>query len=162
MQKAVFFDRDGVINDNSQHYYIYKPEQVTIVDKIPEAIKRLTKAGYLIIVVSNQGGISKGLYEHRDVAKVHQHILSAIQKAGGTIHDFYYCPHHSSLENCLCRKPGSLMLEKAIATHQIDITQSYVIGDSPRDIEAGEQLGMKSFKIESNTPVTALIDKILD
>lgn len=159
--KAVFLDRDGVINDNSIFYYIFKPEQVSLVEGIGQAISELTSADYIIIVISNQGGIAKGLYSDNDVIETNKTISSLVEKSGGVITDFYYCPHHSSLEKCLCAKPNSLMLEKAIAKYDIDIENSYLIGDSIRDKEAGERLGIKSFKIDSNASITNIVSNII-
>src|SRR6056297_3256262 len=127
MKKTVFLDRDGVINNNANHYYIFKPEQLEINTGIVDYIVQLNRVGFQVIVVSNQGGISRGLYSPKDVDAIHAIIQSSVEKQGGHITDFYYCPHHSKLENCLCRKPEPLMLQKAIAVHDVDTDNAFMI-----------------------------------
>ncbi len=161
MKKTVFLDRDGVINNNANHYYIFKPEQLEINPDAIENIVQLNRAGYLVIVVSNQGGISRGLYSSADVDKIHELIQAEVERQGGHIANFYYCPHHSKLEKCLCRKPEPLMLQKAIAVHHVDMDNAFMIGDSQRDIEAANRAGIKAFQIESNTSVGHVVEKIL-
>jgi D-glycero-D-manno-heptose 1,7-bisphosphate phosphatase len=163
MQKAVFLDRDGVINDNSQFYYIFNEEQLKYNTDILDGIKRLSDAGYLVIVISNQGGIARGYYDTKDVDALHDKIAKDVSKSAGEIIDFYYCPHHDKLEACLCRKPSPLLIERAVAAYNIDISSSFLIGDSDRDIEAGKKAGLKScFKIESNTSCKEIIDQIVN
>lgn len=148
--KAIFLDRDGVINNNANHYYIYRNDQLEINPGVKEAIAEMCKASYLVIVISNQGGIAKGLYTKSDVDILHEKIASEIKKHGGEIVDFFYCPHHHSLEKCLCTKPSPLMIERAISRYHIDPKKSFLIGDSNRDIEAGNAAGIESHKIKPN------------
>ncbi|MDA3867763.1 MAG: HAD family hydrolase [Salinivirgaceae bacterium] len=161
MNKAVFFDRDGVINNNSHHYYIFKEEQLEIIPEVCEAIARLRAAGFLIIVISNQGGVARGLYDVCQVNHLHRVIQQRMKAHGASIDDFYFCPHHNKIGKCLCRKPQPLLLQKALAAHRIDASKSFMIGDSVRDVESAERAGIKAFKIESNTSVISVVDKIL-
>jgi D-glycero-D-manno-heptose 1,7-bisphosphate phosphatase len=161
MNKAVFFDRDGVINNNSHHYYIFKEEQLEIIPEVCKAIKRLQTAGFLIIVVSNQGGIARGLYDVAHVDRLHSIIQEKMQAEGAHIDNFYFCPHHNKIGKCLCRKPQPLLLQKALAAHGIDASKSFMIGDSDRDVEAAHRAGIKAFKVESNTSAMPIVDKIL-
>ncbi len=161
MNKAVFLDRDGVINDDTGHYYIFKPKHFKLNIDILESVKLLNSNNYKVIVITNQGGISKNEYSHTDVAKVHSKLLDLFINSGGEITDIYYCPHHSNLEACICRKPDSLMIEKAISIHNIDISKSYFIGDNERDFLAGKKAGLKSFKIKTNSSILKLCKQIV-
>ena len=148
--KAIFLDRDGVINNDTGHYYIYKPEDFKINNGIINLLKKFQKENYFLIIISNQGGISKGIYSKEDVKKVHEYLKIILAKNDVFLKEIYYCPHHDTIENCICRKPNSLLLEKAIARFNIDIQLSYFIGDSERDIIAGKKVGLKTIKIEKN------------
>lgn len=148
--KAVFLDRDGVINNDTGHYYIYKVCDVVINDGVVDFLFKVQSAGFMLIIISNQGGIAKGIYTKADVDKVNSYIIDYMHSKGVEITDSYYCPHHSDIGNCLCRKPDSLLLEKAMARYDIDPDKSFFIGDGERDIEAGVKAGLKSIKIERN------------
>ncbi len=149
-QKAVFLDRDGVINSDEGHYYIFKVKDLKINPGIPELIKKLKDFGYLIIVISNQGGIAKRIYHKDDTDKLHLAIDKVLKKHETSIDAYYYCPHHPETGNCLCRKPSGLMIEKALARFNIDPQQSYMIGDSKRDIEAAENAGVRGVLVPKN------------
>ncbi len=150
MQKAVFLDRDGVINHDPGDY-TYKLDEFTINEGVIEGLQLLCQAGYMLIIITNQGGIAKGRYGFDDVDKIHNHFLGICKENNIDIEEVYYCPHHSDLEKCLCRKPGSLFVEKAIARYNIDPKKSFFIGDKDRDIECGEACGVSGVKIELNT-----------
>lgn len=162
MNKAVFLDRDGVINDNSQHYYIYRVDQLKYIPDIFSVIKKINDAGFLVIVISNQGGVSKGIYRNADVEFLHNKMMDDFQRNECIITDFFYCPHHDKIEACLCRKPAPLLIERAAAKYEIDLNQSYLIGDSNRDIEAGIRAGLKaSIKINANESALEALEMIL-
>ncbi len=105
MKKAIFLDRDGTINNNCDHYYIWHKEELLLNPGVIEALAELKSRGYLLIVISNQGGISKGEFSAEDVDMLHVHLLSMLEKEGVKLDDIYYCPHHHLVESCLCRKP---------------------------------------------------------
>ena len=105
--------------------------------------KILQDNGYEFIVITNQGGISKGIYNHSDVISVHDYMQGEFYKQKINLLDIYYCPHHAIVEKCICRKPDSLMLEKAIARYDIDKSKSYFFGDSRRDVLAAEKANIK-------------------
>lgn len=149
MNKAVFLDRDGVINKETGQYTTCI-EDFIINEGIGESIKLLKDSGFLVIIISNQGGIAKSLYSHEDVLEMHLKLCEHLYNYNTAIDDFYYCPHHPDTGICLCRKPDSLLLEKAIARYNISIGESYFIGDSERDIEAAKKVGIKGIKINSN------------
>lgn len=146
MNKCVFLDRDGVLN-LERGDYTYQPEDFIIPESVPKAIKKIKAAGYLAIVVTNQAGITKGLYS-RDQMNICHDIL--IKKTNHLIDKIYYSPYHPSFSESLTRKPNTLMIEKAIAKFDIDPTQSWLIGDRARDIECGQRMGLKTVLITSN------------
>lgn len=150
MSKAVFLDRDGVINSNANHYYVYKADDFKLNQGVIKTLNLLIKKGYLLIIISNQGGVSKERYTKADVEKLNNHMISLFARSNIKTLESYYCPHHSDIEKCICRKPDSLMIEKAIARFKINIPDSYMIGDSERDIEAAEKLGIKGIKVKAN------------
>jgi len=159
MNKAVFLDRDGVINRDISDY-TYRLEDFKILEGVIEAMKIFRDKGYKMIVITNQGGIGKKLYTHKDVHILHDHLIKILAAENIHLDEIYYCPHHPVSSNCLCRKPGSIMIEKALARFEIDPKQSYFIGDMDRDVEAGINAGVTPVKIESNTSlmkITGLI-----
>jgi D-glycero-D-manno-heptose 1,7-bisphosphate phosphatase len=147
MPKCIFLDRDGVLNEEIGDY-VFKKEEFKIVAGVPEALKQLKAAGYLLIVITNQSGIAKGLYTRKDVLDCHE-ILQ--KECNNLIDDIYFCPHHEDFDTAsLLKKPDSLMLEKAMAKHNIDATKSWMIGDQPRDIQAGKKAGLRTIYISEN------------
>ncbi|MCK4700461.1 MAG: HAD family hydrolase [Bacteroidales bacterium] len=150
MQKAIFLDRDGVLLNDAGHYYIYKTEDIIINNGVIDALKRFTDMGFLLIVISNQGGIAKQIYTKEDVEKIHSNLKKQFEIEGIDIKEYYYCPHHSDVEKCLCRKPEPLLIEKALARFNIDPDKSFMIGDNKRDIDAGKLVGLSGIKIEPN------------
>lgn len=150
MNKAVFLDRDGVIN-RERGEYTFRVEDFEFLDGVEEALKTFGERGYLLIIISNQSGIAKGLYGIEDVEKINTHILKYFKARNIDITEIYYCPHHDDYGKCLCRKPAALMLEKALARFQIEAAGSYMIGDMDRDIEAATKLGIKGIKILPNS-----------
>jgi D-glycero-D-manno-heptose 1,7-bisphosphate phosphatase len=161
MQKAVFIDRDGTINSDEGHYYIFSPLDFILNPGVGEGLKLLHDAGYLLIVITNQGGIAKGKYDFKDVESVHDEMNRQLSKFGVKLSAIYYCPHHSDVQKCLCRKPGNLNIEKAIARFQIDRNQSFMVGDSSRDVEAGKKSGLKTIKIQKNSNFLPIAQSIV-
>ena len=149
MNKAIFLDRDGVIITERGDYN-YLPADITLVHGIAESLKELAKKGFIFIVITNQGGIARGLFTHERVDEIHADLKSFFEKNNIEIKEFYYCPHHPTSSNCICRKPDSQMLEKAIARFDIDASQSWFIGDTDRDIESGKKAGVKTLLIPAN------------
>jgi len=161
MNKAVFLDRDGVINHDPGDY-TYHLSEFKLNDGIIENLKRLYDSGYLLIVITNQGGISKALYTHNNVDEIHTYLINELKKVGVELAEIYYCPHHSNNEKCLCRKPNSLMIEKALARFDIDPTKSFMLGDKLRDVECGENAGVKGIKIDLNENIEKYVNDILN
>ncbi len=162
MNKAVFIDRDGVINNDEGHYYIYNTKDFKLNEGLIEGLQLLQNEGFKIIVVTNQGGVAKGEYTESDVQKVHNYFMKLMLEKGISISAIYYCPHHDKVMDCNCRKPKPGMILKGIEEHHIDPNCSYLIGDSPRDIEAGENAGLKQcFKIEANHSILPVCKTIV-
>lgn len=149
MNKAVFLDRDGVINYDPDDY-IYKMEEFRFLDNLFPIVTEIVKRGYKLIVITNQGGMDKKRFTGEDVERIHAHIEKSFKENGTPIEEIYYCPHHSDLQKCLCRKPDSLMVERALAKYNIDPSLSYFIGDKPRDIICAEKAGVTGIKIDVN------------
>jgi D-glycero-D-manno-heptose 1,7-bisphosphate phosphatase len=148
--KAIFLDRDGLINDNSIAYYIHKKEDFKINPGVIKCLKAFFDKGYILIIITNQGGIARKEYNNSDVELLNEFLNQTLKKEGIKITEIYHCPHHSSVSKCLCRKPASLLFEKAMAKYNIDKAQSFMIGDSERDIVAAENAGIKGIKVGSN------------
>ena len=149
-KKAIFLDRDGVLIDNSTHYYIWKSEQLSLVDGVAENLAMLLRKGFQLFVVSNQGGISRGLYVKDDIQKLHAGLIQTLRASDVEITEIAFCPHHPEIEKCLCRKPDSLMIEKLMAKHRIRKEESYLIGDSLSDMEAAKKAGIQGTQIIPN------------
>ena len=113
MNKAVFLDRDGVINKEIGDY-VYKIEDFIFNIGLFTALRLLQEYDYKLIVVTNQGGIAKGRYTHDEVNELHNFMLEKLLEEGIKIDDVYFCPHHHTIAPCLCRKPNSIMIEKQL------------------------------------------------
>ncbi len=159
MKKAVFIDRDGVINYALENY-VYQIEDFKINPGVGEALKIFSDKGYLLIVITNQGGIAKGVYNEGHVERLHDYMAEELRKSGVSIQAIYYCPHHPSVGNCLCRKPYSLMLEKAMARYGIDPGLSYFIGDADRDEQAAKTAGVTPLRIKPNTSLLDVVSLV--
>ncbi len=160
MNKAVFLDRDGVINKELGHYAT-NIDAFVINDDIAESIYLLKERGYIVIIISNQGGIAKKLYSNSDVLAMHDKLQSYLKKHNTYVDDFYFCPHHQDFSKCICRKPDNLMLQKAIASYKINISKSFMIGDSERDIIAAKKTGISGILIEPNTSILNICKEII-
>jgi D-glycero-D-manno-heptose 1,7-bisphosphate phosphatase len=144
MKKCVFLDRDGVLNKEVGDY-VYRTDELIVPEGTAEALRRMKDAGYLLIVITNQAGIARGLYTRDDVRKCHEYIQ---QQVGNVLDDLYFSPHHPTYSTAsLLRKPDSLMLEKAMAKYKIDKTQSWMIGDTLRDVQAGKKAGVRTIHL---------------
>lgn len=161
MKKAIFFDRDGVINSDVGHYYIYKVNDFRVNEGIIESMKLFQNAGFELFVISNQGGIAKEIYKKEDTDKVHRYFYEILSKEKIQLREIYYCPHHSDIEKCLCRKPDSLMIEKALARFNIDKSNSFLIGDSERDIKSAKKAKINAVKIDSNENILDICKSII-
>jgi len=158
MNKAVFLDRDGVIN--VERGYTHRLEDFVILPDVVEHLRLFLEKGYLLVVVSNQSGVAKNLYTQEDVETVHSFLTNELTKSNIHLSEIYYCIHHPDVSRCICRKPDSLFVEKALARFNIDPAKSYFIGDKERDVEAAEKAGVKGILIEANSPLKLISGKI--
>jgi len=153
-RKAVFLDRDGTLNIDRG--FVHKRKDFVFIEGALEAVASLKKKGFIVVIVTNQSGVGRGLYTESDVHALHDYISDELRKLGAGIDRFYYCPHHpdASIEkyrkDCACRKPRPGMILRAVRELHIDPKGSYMVGDSGRDIEAGKEAGLFSILIDEN------------
>ncbi|OFZ00047.1 MAG: hypothetical protein A3K10_04360 [Bacteroidetes bacterium RIFCSPLOWO2_12_FULL_31_6] len=160
MKKIIFLDRDGVIN-MERGEYTFKVSDFIFVDGLFSALVLLKNQGFEFIVITNQGGISKEIYSHHDVIMLNNLMRKQFLKHQVPLLDIYYCPHHSDVEKCICRKPNSLLLEKAISKYTINCSASFFIGDSDRDIQAANKVGVKGIKVNKNSNLNVYLNQII-
>lgn len=149
MTKVVFLDRDGVINKYPGHKkYVTTLKSFRFLKGALEAIRLLTRAGYAIFVISNQAGVTKGLYSQATLDKITRRMGARVKKTGGRIRRVLYCLHTKEM-NCPCRKPKDGLLRKATKGMRVDKKNSYFIGDSMMDVQAGRAFGCRSVLVFS-------------
>ena len=167
MKKALFLDRDGVINIEKD--YLYKIKDFEFIDGIFELCRYYQNIGYDIFVVTNQSGIARGYYSEDDFAILSSWMKDEFLKNDIEIKKVYYCPHHPDISGeCSCRKPHAGMLLEAKKDFNIDLENSILIGDKERDIEAGLNAGLRETYLfdESETikdsKATKIVSKLND
>ncbi|NOX14597.1 MAG: D-glycero-beta-D-manno-heptose 1,7-bisphosphate 7-phosphatase [Epsilonproteobacteria bacterium] len=149
MNKAIFLDRDGIINIDKT--YLYKIEDFEFCDGIFEALKKFQKLGYLLIIVTNQSGIGRGYYNEKNYERLTNWMLNEFEKNKIKIQKVYHCPHTPE-DNCGCRKPKPYMIHLAIKEFEIEPKNSWMIGDKLSDIKAGLKAGItNTIFIKSST-----------
>lgn len=136
MRRAVFLDRDGVLNVYLPGDYAKTPEQLVVQPGVAQAVEWLRSAGFLTVLISNQQGIGKGIMTLSDLEAVTQKLRASV-----VLDAVYYCPHLKE-EACACRKPKPGMLLQAAQEHGISLAESYFIGDTPTDAEAAHAAGV--------------------
>ena len=142
MHKALFLDRDGVINVEKN--YLYKKENFEFIEGIFDLCKYFSALNYKIIVVTNQSGIARKYYTEEDFQMLTQWMIQEFEKNDIKIEHVYYCPHHPDITGkCRCRKPEAGMLLDAEKDFSIDLKNSIIVGDKERDIEAGINAGLR-------------------
>jgi D-glycero-D-manno-heptose 1,7-bisphosphate phosphatase len=141
LRKAIFLDRDGTLIIDK--IYLNNPDKIEYLPHVFEALKKLAKAGYIFIVVTNQSGVARGLVQIENIEEIHRRISHAFELQGVSFAGYYYAPF-SVESNHWMRKPNPGMLEKAASDHQIDLKQSWMIGDRMSDIVAGHAAGCRS------------------
>ncbi|MBD1394638.1 D-glycero-beta-D-manno-heptose 1,7-bisphosphate 7-phosphatase [Mucilaginibacter glaciei] len=142
MKKALFLDRDGVINIDKN--YVYKISDFEFVDGIFDLCRKFQNDGYLIIVITNQAGIARGYYTTNDFKKLTAWMTEQFKVEGVMIDNVYFCPHHPDFNiGCDCRKPNPGMILDAVRDFDIDLSLSLLIGDKQSDLDAGSNAGIK-------------------
>ena len=153
MKKAVFLDRDGCVNVEDNH--ITDIGKFRLYDGSLAAIKKLNEAGFLIVIITNQSGVARGLMTEELVQKTHELLLKWTSEAGVKIDQIEYCPHHPEGSvakyaiKCDCRKPATGMLKRAAEKLDIDFSSSYVLGDKISDIALGPATGAKAILVRT-------------
>lgn len=168
-QKAIFLDRDGTIN--KPNGFITQPEQFELLPGVAETIRRINKSGYLAIIVTNQPVIARGDCTFEELALIHAKMETELGKEGAFIDGLYFCPHHTDSGfvgerseykcECGCRKPKPGLLLQAAQDFNIDLGQSYMIGDSEHDVEAGDRAGCKDSFLLSGKSFGDILAEIL-
>jgi len=163
MVKALFLDRDGVINIEKD--YLYKVEDFEFIDGIFKVCKHFQNLGYKIFVVTNQSGIARGYYSENDFKELTIWMINEFKKLGIDISKVYYCPHHPDITGtCECRKPKPGMLLEAASEFDIDLNNSIMIGDKERDIEAGLNAGLEKTYLydQNNSSLESKATKVIN
>jgi D-glycero-D-manno-heptose 1,7-bisphosphate phosphatase len=156
--KAVFLDRDGVLNKKRDDY-VKSIKELEIFPNIGEEISKLKIKGFLIIVITNQSVINREIITIKELEEIHSSIQKFLMKSKTSIDKFYFCPHRPD-ENCECRKPNPGLIKQAINEFSIDASKSWMVGDSITDIQAGENAGCKTILLKKNDSFTNILKKI--
>ncbi|QEK50959.1 HAD family hydrolase [Pedobacter aquae] len=155
--KAVFLDRDGVLNRELGDY-VCKFEDFHVHEHNFKPLKELQDRGYLLMIATNQGGLAKGWYTVDILDQMHEHLKNEYLKYGIKITAVYYCPHHPNFTgDCDCRKPKPGMLLKGIQEYNLDPSLCYFIGDKVTDVEAADAAGVNGIKIEIDQPLSEIL-----
>ena len=167
LRPALFLDRDGVLNEDPG--YVYRWEDFRWIPGARETVAAFNRAGWLVIVVTNQSGIGRGYYTEADMHELHRRMSEALAAVGGHIDAFYHAPHHpdAKLEtyrhpNPPDRKPNPGMILKALSEWPIDAGRSILVGDKPSDIEAATRAGIKGVLFEGGDLRRFLESLVLD
>ncbi|BCD62727.1 D-glycero-D-manno-heptose 1,7-bisphosphate phosphatase [Nitratiruptor sp. YY08-26] len=158
MQRALFLDRDGVINEDTG--YVGKIENFHFIDGVFEALKKAQKRGFLLIVITNQSGIGRGYYTLQDFQELSNYMVEELRKRGIEITDIFFCPHAPE-ENCSCRKPKPAMILEAAKKHNIDLQRSFMVGDKQSDIEAARNAGVGKAILLCDKKLIDVIEEIV-
>lgn len=158
MRKTVFLDRDGVINvPAAEHDYIKSWAEFAFLPGVPAAIRALNEAGYLVLVVTNQRGVARGLMSLAAVDEIHRRMCQALEEIGARIDGIYVCPHEAG--RCSCRKPDIGLFLQAERDFAIDKADSWMVGDSGSDAAAGARYGVRAIQ---TTDLPAAVRTILE
>lgn len=154
--KIVILDRDGVINEDSDDYIKSVDELLPIPGSI-DAIARLSQAGYIVVVASNQSGIARQLFDEFELARMHQTLCELVESAGGTLHGIFYCPHGPD-EGCPCRKPAIGLLTRIECEFGVSLKNAPFVGDSMKDLIAARLAGCKPVLVKTGKGLRTLAE----
>ena len=141
LHRAVFLDRDGTIAKDVP--YCRRPEDFHILHRVPQAIRLLNQHGFKVVVITNQSGIARGYFTEETLSRIHDRMKSDLQQDGASIDAIYVCPHHPD-DECECRKPKPALLIGAANDIGIILSRSYMVGDDPKDVQAGKDAGCRT------------------
>jgi len=159
-KSCIFLDRDGVINfEKGDHTYLIN--NFIINEGLFEALKKLRDKGFIFIIITNQSGIATQKYSVEQMNACHKKLIHEATRHQIKFEEIYFCPHHPSISKCLCRKPDSLLIEKAINKFNVEVNSSWFIGDKQRDVEAATKAGVKAILIEPNKNINEVLHLIL-
>ena len=156
MRPAIFFDCDGVLNQEPGGHGVLVPDDIRLIPGAGAAMRTAREAGYLAIIVTNRAQVAKGFVTLLGLEAIFERLRELLAEDGGIVDAIYFCPHHPERTSggapdfqiaCECRKPGTLLLRRAVADFGIDVSRSMLIGDSLRDIGAGLEMGLKSYGV---------------
>ena len=156
--RAVFLDRDGTLVH--PRHYPTRPEELVLYDGIVPYLWRLQRAGFKLVVITNQSGLARGIFTEADLHRMHDHLARELERQAVHIDAIYACPHHPEgiirelAIHCTCRKPAPGMLLHAAADHDIDLTRSWFVGDILDDVEAGNRAGTRTILVDIGTEST--------
>ena len=151
MNKAVFLDRDGIINKKVPvKDWVKNVDELVYLPKVKEVISMIKRKGYLVIITSNQSGINRGIIKKENIEKINEKLKKDLD-----VDAIYYCPHLPD-ENCGCRKPKTGLIEKAVKDFNIDIKNSWFIGDNDYDMIAGKSAGCKTLMVDGNIGISQI------
>jgi len=168
VRPAVFLDRDGTLIEDPGH--LGHPDGVRLLDGVADSVRRLSEAGFVLVVVSNQAGVARGLFTGNAVVAVNRRIAELLGEAGAKVEGWYWCPHHPDFTGpCDCRKPAPGMLLDAARDLDLDLARSWLVGDHGSDVEAARRAGVRPIMVRTghgaeeacllaegdDTPVTA-------
>jgi D-glycero-D-manno-heptose 1,7-bisphosphate phosphatase len=145
---AVFLDRDGTMNVDIG--YVSSPEQLEVYPWVAEAVRLINRSGMKAIVVTNQSGVARGFYDEQMLGRIHDRLVLDLEREGARLDAIYYCPHHPRIGDtryrvvCECRKPAAGMLFRAQREHDLDLSNSVVIGDKASDVGMAARVGARS------------------
>jgi D-glycero-D-manno-heptose 1,7-bisphosphate phosphatase len=155
MKPAVFLDRDGTLIEDVG--YLDEVSRVTLFPWTVDSIRALNRGGFAVVVVTNQSGIARGLFDEAFVEQTHRHISAYLEAGGAHVDAYYYCPHHPEgtvdryRRSCDCRKPGRGLLDRAVADLGLDPTRSFVVGDKWSDVQLARAAGARAILVRTGS-----------
>lgn len=154
---TIFLDRDGTTNRDTG--YIKSPDELQIFPGAVEAVARLKQAGARVVVVTNQSGVGRGLFSTETLGAIHARLRAVFEAGGAPFDGLYYCPHHPDA-GCACRKPGTVMIERAVADLGLDLSRAYVVGDQRRDIDLARRIGAKGVLVTTGPTSAQALEEL--
>jgi D-glycero-D-manno-heptose 1,7-bisphosphate phosphatase len=153
MRPAVFLDRDGTLLEEAG--YLDRLERLVFFSFAIDAVRLLNRAGYAVVIITNQSGVGRGMYQEEFVLRAHEVVDERVKAGGGRIEGYYYCPHHPDAEiaryrrHCDCRKPRPGMLRQASRELGLDLLRSFTVGDKWTDVQAGVAAGARGILVRT-------------